>query len=132
MKTDKESTGSSVQLFEDQRIRTAWDEEAEEWLFSVVDVVAVLTEQETQRGASNYWAKLKERLKVEGANELLTNCQQLKLRAEDGKQRLTDEISRAWSDMTTREYKFASALPVRLMPLPQVVASSRISRACQV
>lgn len=81
---------NKLQLFENQPIRTAWDEEQEEWYFSVVDVVAVLTEQTTQRGASNYWAKLKERLKAEGANELLTNCQQLKMRAKDGKHRLTD------------------------------------------
>ena len=80
----------NIQLFEDQRIRTAWNEEREEWLFSVVDVCAVLTDQPTQRGASNYWAKLKERLNAEGANQLLTNCQQLKMTAEDGKQRLTD------------------------------------------
>lgn len=80
----------NVQLFEDQRIRTAWHEEKEEWYFSVVDVVGVLTEQSNVRGASNYWAKLKQRLKEEGANELLTNCQQLKMRAEDGKNRLTD------------------------------------------
>ena len=79
-----------LQMFEDQPIRTAWDEEREEWLFSIVDVVKVLTEQTTPRGASNYWAKLKERLKEEGANELLTNCQQLKLKATDGKRRLTD------------------------------------------
>ena len=79
-----------VQLFEDQRIRTAWDEEKEEWYFSVVDVVGVLTEQSNVRGASNYWAKLKQRLKEESANELLTNCQQLKMRAEDGKNRFTD------------------------------------------
>ena len=79
-----------IQRFENKRIRTAWDEEAEEWYFSVVDVVAVLTDQPTQRGASNYWAKLKERLKAEGANELLTNCQQLKMTAADGKRRLTD------------------------------------------
>lgn len=69
---------------------TAWDEEREEWYFSIVDVVAVLTDQPTQRGASNYWAKLKQRLKEEGAEQLLTNCQQLKLTAEDGKRRLTD------------------------------------------
>lgn len=81
---------NKLQLFENQPIRTAWDEEQEEWYFSVVDVVAVLTEQTTQRGASNYWAKLKERLKTEGANELLTNCQQLKMKAKDGKHRLTD------------------------------------------
>lgn len=50
-----------IQLFEDKRIRTAWDEEKEEWYFSIVDVVAVLTDQPDQRGASNYWAKLKKR-----------------------------------------------------------------------
>ncbi len=79
-----------MQLFEDQPIRTAWDEEQEEWYFSVVDVVGVLTGQDTPRGASNYWAKLKQRLKEEGADQLLTNCQQLKLKATDGKRRLTD------------------------------------------
>lgn len=84
------SQDDKIQLFENKRIRTAWDEEEEEWYFSVVDVVAVLTDQPTQRGASNYWAKLKERLRAEGANELLTNCQQLKMTAVDGKRRLTD------------------------------------------
>ena len=79
-----------LQMFENQAIRTAWDEEKEEWYFSVVDVVKALTEQSTPRGASNYWAKLKERLKAEGSNELLTNCQQLKMKAADGKRRLTD------------------------------------------
>ena len=80
-----------IQLFEDKRIRTAWDEEKEEWFFSVVDVIAVLTDQPNQRGASNYWAKLKQRLKEEGANQLLTNCQQLKLKSpKDGKRYLTD------------------------------------------
>ena len=80
-----------IQLFEDKRIRTAWDEEKEEWYFSVVDVVAVLTDQPDQRGASNYWAKLKQRLKEEGANQLLTNCQQLKMRSpKDGKRYNTD------------------------------------------
>jgi len=82
--------GENFQLFENQTIRAAWDAEKEEWYFSVVDVIGVLTEQETPRGASNYWAKLKERLKSEGANELLTNCQQLKMTATDGKKRLTD------------------------------------------
>ena len=84
------SEQDKIQLFEDQPIRTAWDEEQEEWYFSVVDVVGVLTEQPTQRGASNYWAKLKERLKAEGADQLLTNCQQLKMTATDGKKRKTD------------------------------------------
>lgn len=84
--TEKEQ----LQLFEEQAIRTAWSEQEEQWYFSVVDVVGVLTEQTSSRGSSNYWAKLKQRLKEEGANELLTNCQQLKLKASDGKCRLTD------------------------------------------
>ena len=72
-------------------IRTAWDEEKEEWYFSIVDVVAVLTDQPDQRGASNYWAKLKQRLKKEGADQLLTNCQQLKMKSpKDGKRYNTD------------------------------------------
>lgn len=83
--------GDNIQTFENQPIRAAWDSEREEWYFSVVDVVGVLTEQKTQRGASNYWAKLKERLKTEGANQLLTNCQQLKMKSpKDGKRYKTD------------------------------------------
>jgi hypothetical protein len=81
---------NGIRLFEDKRVRTAWNESEQEWYLSVVDVVGALTDQPTQRGASNYWAKLKERLKAEGVNELLTNCQQLKMTAEDGKRRLTD------------------------------------------
>jgi hypothetical protein len=79
-----------IKLFEDKRIRSAWNEENEEWLLSIVDVVGALTDQPTQRSASNYWAKLKERLNAEGANQLLTKCQQLKMTASDGKKRLTD------------------------------------------
>ena len=87
----KEPENDTIQLFEDQKIRVAWDAEREEWYFSIVDVVAVLTEQETLRGASNYWAKLKERLKAEGADQLLTNCQQLKMKSpKDGKRYKTD------------------------------------------
>ena len=84
------SDQNKIQLFEDQKIRTAWDTEKEEWYFSVTDVIAVLTEQPTARGARNYWAKLKQCLKEEGADELLTNCQQLKMIASDGKHRATD------------------------------------------
>lgn len=84
------SEQDKIQLFENQKIRTAWDTEKEVWYFSVTDVIAVLTEQPTARGASNYWAKLKQRLKEEGADELLTNCQQLKMIASDGKRRATD------------------------------------------
>ena len=87
----KEIEKNTIQLFEDQKIRVAWDEEREEWYFSIVDVVGVLTDQETLRGASNYWAKLKERLKAEGADQLLTNCQQLKMKSpKDGKRYKTD------------------------------------------
>ena len=87
------SDNNKIQLYEDQPIRTAWDEEREEWYFSIVDVIGVLTEQPNQRGASNYWAKLKQRLKEEGADQLLTNCQQLKMKATDGKRRLTHVAS---------------------------------------
>ena len=66
-----------LQMFENQPIRTAWDEEQEEWYFSVVDVVAVLTDQPDSRHAAEYWSVLKTRLKNE--SELTTNCSQLKM-----------------------------------------------------
>ena len=75
-----------IQLFEDKRIRTAWDAEKEEWYFSVVDVVAVLTDSENPQ---TYWRVLKKRLLDEG-NETVTNCNGLKMIAKDGKMRLTD------------------------------------------
>ncbi len=78
-----------VQLFEDQPIRTAWVEDEEEWYFSIVDVVGVLTEQPDKDGARNYWKVLKNRMKEEGS-ELVTKCNQLKMTAQDGKKRLTD------------------------------------------
>ena len=78
-----------VQLFEDQPIRTAWVEDEEEWYFSIVDVVGALTEQSDINGARNYWKVLKSRLKEEG-NQLVTNCNQLKMTAQDGKKRFTD------------------------------------------
>ena len=78
-----------IQLFEDKRIRTAWDEKKEEWYLSIVDVVAVLTDQPDQRHAAKYWSVLKTRLKKEGS-ELTTNCSQLKMRSADGKRYNTD------------------------------------------
>ena len=78
-----------LQLFENRHIRHEWDAATEEWLFSIVDVVGVLTDQPTQRSASNYWRKLKQRMKEEG-NQLVTDCHQLKLKAEDGKKYSTD------------------------------------------
>lgn len=75
-----------IQLFEDKRIRTAWDAEKEEWYFSIVDVVAVLTDSPNPQ---TYWRVLKKRLKDEG-NETVTSCNALKMTAADGKRRLTD------------------------------------------
>ena len=80
----------AIQLFDGKKIRTAWDAQQEIWYFSIVDVISVLTDQKTTRGASTYWAVLKKRLAAEGASELLTNCKQLKMTATDGKKRLTD------------------------------------------
>lgn len=82
----KELEKKSIQLFENQKIRVAWDAEQEEWYFSIVDVVGVLTDS---TDPTAYWRKLKQRLKAEG-NESVTNCHALKMQAADGKNRLTD------------------------------------------
>ena len=76
----------SLQIFEDRKIRTVWDDEQEKWYFSIVDTVEILTES---KDATAYWRKLKQRLKAEG-NETVTNCHGFKMRALDGKMRLTD------------------------------------------
>lgn len=76
----------SLKLFEDKKIRTVWDDEQEKWYFAIVDVIAVLTES---KDPAAYWRKLKQRLKEEG-NETVTNCHALKMRAADGKMRMTD------------------------------------------
>ena len=76
----------SIKLFEEKKVRTVWDDEREKWYFAIVDVVAVLTDS---KDPSAYWRKLKQRLKEEG-NETVTNCHSLKMRALDGKMRLTD------------------------------------------
>ena len=82
-----------MQKYNGWKVRSVWDEVREEWWLSVVDVVGVLTEQPDIRGATFYWSKLKERLREEGANELLTKCQQLKMTAKDGKKRMTDAMT---------------------------------------
>ena len=79
----------SLQLFETKKVRTIWDDEQEKWYFAIVDVVAILTEQNDYQTSRNYWKVLKNRLKNEG-NETVTNCNQFKLQAADGKMRLTD------------------------------------------
>ncbi len=76
----------AIQLFQERKVRTVWDDEQEKWYFSIVDVCGVLTDSPNPR---NYWKVLKHRLVKEG-NETVTNCNQLKLKAEDGKMRLTD------------------------------------------
>ena len=76
----------AIQLFEEKKVRTVWDDEQEKWYFSVVDVIGALTDSDNPR---KYWSVLKTRLKKEG-NETATNCSRLKMQAEDGKQRLTD------------------------------------------
>ena len=79
----------SLQIFEDRKIRTVWDDEQEKWYFSIVDTIEVLTDSKDYTTARKYWNKLKQRLKEEG-NETVTNCHQFKMRALDGKMRLTD------------------------------------------
>ena len=79
----------SLQLFETKKVRTIWDDEQEKWYFAIVDVVAVLTEQNDYQTSRNYWKVLKARLKEEGFQPV-TNCNQLKMLSADGKMRLTD------------------------------------------
>ena len=93
-----------IQLFQERKVRTVWDDQEEKWYFSIVDVCGVLTDQPDNEHARNYWKVLKHRLLKEG-NQTVTNCNQLKLRAEDGRMRLTDIITQAWSGKTTRQYK---------------------------
>ena len=79
----------AIKLFEERKVRTIWDDTHEKWYFSIVDVVAILTDSKDFLTARKYWNKLKERLKKEG-NETVTNCNALKLKAADGKMRLTE------------------------------------------
>jgi hypothetical protein len=80
---------TAIKLFEQKQVRSIWNEEEEKWYFSVVDIIAILTDQDDFQKARKYWNKLKERLKAEG-NETVTNCHQLKMKAKDGKMRQTD------------------------------------------
>ena len=80
---------NAIKIFEEQKVRTLWDEENEKWYFSIIDVIGILTEQVNFQTARNYWKVLKHRLTKEG-NETVTNCNQLKMEAPVGKMRLTD------------------------------------------
>ena len=84
---------NKVAIFEEYPIRKVWVEDEDDWLYSVVDICGALTDQPTAKSASTYWAVLKSRLKEEGANELLTICKQLKLKAADGKHYSTDVLN---------------------------------------
>jgi hypothetical protein len=83
------SKETRIKVFEQSRVRTQWDEEQEKWYFSIVDVIGVLTSQNNFQLSRNYWKVLKSRLLKEG-NQTVTNCNRLKLLAEDGKMRFTD------------------------------------------
>ena len=91
----------AIQLFEERKVRTVWDDEAETWYFAIVDVVAILTKS---ADAAAYWRKLKQRLKAEG-NETVTNCHGLKMLAADGKMRLTDVAD------TTQLFRLIQSIP---------------------
>jgi prophage antirepressor-like protein len=80
---------NQIKLFENKKVRSHWDQDQQQWYFSIVDVIEILTEQDSHQGARNYWKVLKHRLTKEG-NETVTNCNQLKFEAEDGKMRLSD------------------------------------------
>lgn len=80
---------TAIKLFEQKEVRSLWSDEDEKWYFSIIDIISILTDQPTHQGARNYWKVLKSRLLKEG-NETVTNCNRLKLLAEDGKMRETD------------------------------------------
>jgi hypothetical protein len=116
-----------IQAFDDKQVRIVWDDEEQKYYFSVTDVVGVLTEQPDARGASTYWAVLKKRLKEEGANELITNCKQLKLPAADGKKYSTDVAD------TEQLLRIIQSIPSKKAePLKQWLAQVGSSRLSQV
>lgn len=114
----------ALKLFEDRKVRAVWDDEQEKWYFAIVDVVSIFTDNEYQT-ARKYWNKLKQRL-VEEGNETVTNCHQLKLRAADGKMRLTDVAD------TEQLFRIIQSIPSpKAEPFKQwmaVTASERIDQ----
>jgi prophage antirepressor-like protein len=113
---------SEIKLFEEKKVRTVWDEEREEWYFSVVDVVGVLTDSPNPR---NYWKVLKHRLVKEG-NESVTNCNQLKMQAADGKYYLTDVAD------TAQLFRLIQSIPSpKAEPFKQWMAAVATERLAQ-
>ncbi|MBO4671064.1 MAG: hypothetical protein J5640_04385 [Bacteroidales bacterium] len=115
-----------IQLFENKKVRTAWDEEKQEWYFSIVDVCGVLTDQPTHERARNYWKVLKNRLKKEGS-EVVTKCNRLKLIAEDGKPRETDVADMAVMFRVIESIPSKKAEPIKIWMAQ--VAAERINQA---
>lgn len=114
---------NQIQIFNDRRVRTVWDSEKEEWYFSVVDVVGVLTDS---TDISAYWRKLKQRLKEEG-NETVINCHRLKLPAADGKMRLTDVAT------TEQMFRLIQSIPSpKAEPFKQWMAQVAATRLYQM
>ena len=113
-------------LFEDKKIRTVWDDEQEKWYFSIVDVVGALVDSKDYQTARKYWNKLKQRLKEEGF-EPVTNCHQLKLRAADGKMRLTDVAD------TEQIFRLIQSIPShKAEPIKQWIAHVAAERIDQM
>ena len=115
-----------IQLFENKKVRTVWDEEKQEWFFSIVDVCGILTDQPTHERARNYWKVLKNRLKKEGS-EVVTNCNRLKLIAEDGKSRETDVADMAAMFRVIESIPSKKAEPIKVWIAE--VAAERINQA---
>lgn len=116
----------SLKLFEDRKVRAVWDDEEEKWYFSIVDVVGILADSRDYQTARKYWNKLKQRLKEEGF-EPVTNCHQLKLRAEDGKMRLTDVAD------TEQFFRIIQSIPSsKAEPFKQWMASVASERLDQM
>lgn len=114
-----------IKIFEEKNVRTVWDDKEEKWYFSIVDVINVLVDSKDYATARKYWNKLKQRLKEEG-NETVTNCHQLKLKASDGKMRMTDVADQE------QFFRLIQSIPSRKAePFKQwmaQVASSRIDQ----
>ena len=115
-----------IQLFENKKVRTAWDEKEGKWYFSVVDVCGILTDQPTHERARNYWKVLKSRLKKEGS-EVVTKCNRLKLIAEDGKPRDTDVADMAVMFRVIESIPSKKAEPIKVWMAQ--VAAERINQA---
>lgn len=117
---------NQIQIFNDRKVRTVWDDDKEEWYFSVVDVVEVLTDSKDYQTARKYWNKLKERLIKEGS-ETVTNCHQLKLPAADGKMRLTDVAT------TEQMFRIIQSIPSpKAEPFKQWMAQVAATRLDQI